>query len=262
MISFDKIVNKMWKKWWKILFKQDIFEIIDPEKKPSNQNLVDKTVYKLKAAGVIHSLKAWVYIVPSEQDRVLNKVDLLEKYYLKLLKKYITHFTGSSYYISWTKSLQFHLKDFSVPEKIFIITRDLNKKIQVGNYQIIFKTISGKQEGKKINLYAKMQDFVVYKTLDWLEFKISNLELALLESAQISDSVNGLDFSLLNKAIKKYSSELDHEVFHKIGKYKFIMSFNRLKEIAKHINQDLYQCFLDIIKQNGGLFIWEGLRGF
>jgi len=67
--------------------------------------------------------------------------------------------------------------------------------------------------------------------------------------------MNGLDFSLLNKAIKKYSSELDHEVFREIGKYKFIMSFNRLKEIAKHINQDLYQCFLDIIKQNGGLFI-------
>jgi len=262
MISFDKIVNKMWKKWWKILFKKDIFEIIDPESKSENQNMVDKTVYKLKAAGVIISLKAWVYIVPSDDDKILNKVDLLEKYYLKLLKKYITYFVWSSYYISWTKSLQFHLKDFSVPEKIYIITRDLNKKIKVWNYEIIFKTISGKIESKKINLYAKMQDFVVYKNLEWLEFKISNLELSLLESAQISDSVAGLDFSLLNKAIKKYSSELDHEVFHSIWRYKFIMSFNRLKEIAKHIDQELYQCFLDIIKQNGWLFIWEGLRGF
>ncbi len=252
----------MWNKWWKILFKEDIFEIIDPEKKQIHQNLVDKTVYKLRSKWIIIALKSGVYIVPSEDDKKLNKIDLLEKYYLKLLKKYITYFVWGSYYISWTKSLQFHLKDFSVPEKIFIITRNLNKKIKVWNYEIIFKTISGKVEWKKINLYAKMQDFVVYKTIEDLEFKISNLELSLLEAAQISDSVNGLDFTLLNKAIKKYSTQLNHEVFSEIGKYKFVMSFNRLKEIAKHIDTELYQCFLDVIKQNGWLFIWEGLRGF
>jgi len=40
------------------------------------------------------------------------------------------------------------------------------------------------------------------------------------------------------------------------------MSFNRLKELSKNIDKDLYELFLDIIKQNGGLFIGEGLRGF
>lgn len=35
MLSFDKIVNKMLKNCWKIYFKEDIFEIIDPEKKIS-----------------------------------------------------------------------------------------------------------------------------------------------------------------------------------------------------------------------------------
>jgi len=29
------------------------------------------------------------------------------------------------------------------------------------------------------------------------------------------------------------------------------MSFNRLKEISKNINKDLYEVFLDIIKKNG-----------
>ena len=252
----------MLKKWWKILFKQDIFEIIDPEKKPEYQNSVDKTIYKLRAKWVIYSLRAGVYIVPSDDDRKLNRVDLIEKYYLKLLKKYISYFVWSSYYISWNKALEFHLKDFSVPEKIYIITRNLNKKVKVWDYEIVFKTISGRSDGKKINLYTKMQEFVDYKQVEGLEFKISNLELSLLESAQISDSVEGLDFQLLNKAIKKYSNELDHEVFREIWKYKFVMSLNRLKEISKHINTDLYECFLDIIKQNGWLFIWEGLRGF
>jgi hypothetical protein len=38
------------------------------------------------------------------------------------------------------------------------------------------------------------------------------------------------------------------------------MSFNRLKEISKNIDKNLYDVFLDIIKKNGWLFIWEGLR--
>jgi hypothetical protein len=33
------------------------------------------------------------------------------------------------------------------------------------------------------------------------------------------------------------------------------MAFNRLNEISKHIDKNLYGVFLDIIKKNGGLFI-------
>jgi hypothetical protein len=44
---------------------------------------------------------------------------------------------------------------------------------------------------------------------------------------------------------------MDKDIFYKIGKYKFIMSFNRLKEIAKPIDRELYEVFLDIIKKNG-----------
>ena len=40
------------------------------------------------------------------------------------------------------------------------------------------------------------------------------------------------------------------------------MSFNRLKELSKNIDDDLYKVFLDVIKKNWGLFIGEGLRGF
>jgi hypothetical protein len=39
------------------------------------------------------------------------------------------------------------------------------------------------------------------------------------------------------------------------------MSFNRIKEIAKPLDTELSQVCLDVIKQNGGLFIGEGLRG-
>jgi hypothetical protein len=71
----------------------------------------------------------------------------------------------------------------------------------------------------------------------------------------------GVDMSILIKAIKKYGSVFDLEIFNEIGKYKYNMSFNRLKEIAKTIDTDLYKLFLDVIKQNGGCFVGEGLRG-
>jgi hypothetical protein len=40
------------------------------------------------------------------------------------------------------------------------------------------------------------------------------------------------------------------------------MGFNRLKEISKTIDDQLYMIFLDVIKKNWGLFIWEWLRWF
>jgi hypothetical protein len=185
---------------------------------------------------------------------------LIEKYYLKLLKKYIIREVWSHYYISGLKSLQFHMKDFSVPEKIYIITRSLNKKIKVGNYQIIFKTLSWKYQWKKLNLFSKFSAYNKLITINEIEFKTSWLELSLLESALVSDMYEWVDISILIKTIKKYWSVFESDIFHEIGKYKYNMSFNRLKEVSKTIDTELYNLFLDIIKKNWWCFVWEWLR--
>lgn len=262
MIVFDKIVKKMLKNWWKIIFKDDIFEIIDPEKKEKNQNKLDKIIYRLKASWVILRLKAWVYIIPSLEDKELNKIDLLDKYYLKLIKKYISFYVWADYFISWQKALEFNLKDFSIPEKLFITNKSINKKIIIWNYEIIFKTISWKIEWKKINLFTKLKEFSINQEIENINFKISCLELALVESAIVNDNNLWVDFWLLNKTIKKYSKVMKKEIFYEIWKFKFVMSFNRLKTLSKNIDKQLYEVFLDIIKKNWWLFIGEGLRGF
>jgi len=251
--------------WWKILFKEDIFEIIDPEKNPKYKLYLDKTIYKLKAENIIISIKAWVYIIPSSEDLKLNNIDLIDKYYLKLLKKYITSFVSNNYFISWNKSLEFHMKDLSIPDKVFITNRALNKKIKIWSYEIIFKTISYRdnlKNKKTLNLYSKLSIFTEIKNIDWIDFKVSNLELSLVETALISDNNFWLNISLLNKTIKKYSKVFNKETFYEIWKYKFAMSFNRLKELSKNIDNNLYLSFLDIIKKNWGLFIGEWLRRF
>lgn len=261
MLSFDKIVNKMWKKWWKILFKRDIFEIIDPECKACHNSFVNKVIYQLRAKNIIVPLRAWVYVVAHENDSDLNKIDLLEKYLIQLIKKYITHYCGAHYYVSWTKALEFHLKDYSIPNKIFIVTRDMNKKIKLWEYEIIFKTLSWKYQWKKINLYSRMAGYTKNIDIEWVSLKISSIEIALLESALVSDIEQWLQFGIINKAIKKYGWIMDSDIFYEVGKYKYIMSFNRLKEMTKTVNPDLYQVFLDVIKQNGGCFVGEWLRG-
>lgn len=74
--------------------------MIDPEMKPQYKTIVDKYIYQIRAQGHIIVLKNGVYVVPESGDEILNEIDLLEKYYLQLLKKYIIAEVGSEYYIS------------------------------------------------------------------------------------------------------------------------------------------------------------------
>lgn len=259
MINFDKIVKKVLKKSGKVIFNYDVFELIDPEKKPEYTSLVNKTIYKLRAQKIIIPLRNGVYIVPDEEDKNLNIIDLVEKYFFKLVKKYISYHCWSNYYISWIKSLEFHMKNFSIPEKIFIINRNLNKKIKIGNYELIFKTIKWNKKNN-VNLYSRFSKMTKNIEVDWVNLKISNLEMALLESCFISDWENGIDINLITKTLKKYSKVLNVDNFYFISASKYLISVNRLKELSKNIDEYLYTVFIDVIKQNWWNFIWEWLR--
>lgn len=256
MITFDKIVNKLLRKWWKVIFKDDIFEIIDPEKKPEYTTFVNKTIYLLKSKNIIKTIRNWVYIIPDKEDLKLNEIDLIEKYYFAFVKKFISENVWSEYFISGKKSLEIHLKNYSIPEKLVIINRKINKKVFIWNYQIIFKTITS----GKLNLFQKLSKLTKSVEIEWVNFKISNLELAVVETSVISDNIEWVDLELISKAIKKYAKFFETEHFYTIWELKYIMAFNRLKEISKNLDKKLYQVFLDIIKKNWGLFIGEGLR--
>lgn len=260
MITFDKIVQKVLKKWWKVIFNYDIFELVNPEQKPEYITIVNKIIYKLKAQKIIIPIRNWVYIVPEKWDMDLNEIDLIEKYFYRLLKKYITYNCRSEYYISWNKALEIHLKNFWIPEKITVVNRNISKKVMIWNYEVIFKKISGSTKTKKENLYSRFSKMTTTVTIDDIWFKISNLELALLESCTIWDNEIWVDILLVNKALKKYSKFFNIDNFYYISEYKYNLAVNRLKELSKNIDIKLYNIFLDIIKKNGGVFVWEWLR--
>ena len=110
--------------------------------------------------------------------------------------------------------------------------------------------------------FYKFKDFSEVKEIEDIKFKVSNLELSLVESCVLSDINEPLNIKLINKILKKYKNNFGIEIFYKIWEYKYIMSFNRLKELSKKIDEWLYTVFLDIVKRNWWLFIWEWLRGF
>lgn len=260
MIHFNNIVKKLWNNWWKVLFKSDIYDIIDPERKPEYQSQVDKTIYRLKAEGYIISLKAWVYVVPSEEDISLNSIDLLEKYFLELLKKYILSEVWSKYYIWGSKALEFHMKDYSLPTRIYIINSSIQKKIKIGKFELHFKILYGRKQGKKVRLFPLFESYVIEKDILGVKLKLAPLELALVESALVEDIHLWLDSWLLVRAIKKYNTILDHDILHYIWKFKYNMAFNRLKELSKPVSPNISELCLDIIKKNGWCFVGQWLR--
>lgn len=258
MLNFHKLVNKLLKKSWKILFRNDIFEIIDPDFQEKNITKLNKIIYRLKWEGVIKVIRNGVYVVPNEEDKFLNEVDILDKYYFKLAKKYITENVWASYFIAWKKSLEFYLKDYSLPEKLLVINRSLNKKIKVWDYEIIFKTIKWNVKGKSSNIYNRLSNFVITEQYDDISFKIANLELSLLESAIISNW-EWIDISLVNKALKKYKKVIKFDTILELWNLRYISSINRLKDLSKGIDKVLFDEFKCVIKKTWGQFISTNL---
>lgn len=257
-MDFNKIVDKMLKKRWKVFFNEDISELFFPGEREENYDKISKLVYKLNSEGVIKKIKNWVYIIPDKDDSKLNEVDLIDKYTLKLIKKYISYNVRNEYFITWKKSLELHMKNYYFWDKIFVINRNLNKKIIIWDTQIIFKTVKWKDE----NLYSKLSKFTTTHDIEWLKFKSSCLELSLLESALTGDSLENLDIIFIQKVLKKYKKVLNFENFEKLAKMRYITPINRLKEISKLVDDDLYKFFLELIKKNWNIFLWEKIRGF
>jgi hypothetical protein len=260
MLDFNKIVNKLSKKKWKIIFKTDIFNLIDPDLNKKNNTKVAKIIYRLLGEKKILKIRNWVYIIPLPEDFSLNEIDLIEKYFFSLVKKYISKEVSSYYFISWDKALEFNLRDLSIRDKIYVINRNINKKIKIWDYEIIFKTITSNKNWKKINLYNKFSKFTKTFEVDNITLRASNLELALLESCTLNDIYEDLDLVKIKKALKKYKKVLDKDILDNIIKYKYIVWANRLKELSKTIDKDLSDLFLELIKNNWGNFVGRSLR--
>ena len=134
MLDFNKIVQRLWTKWWKILFKDDIFEMIDPEKKKIYINKLNKYLYKFSklvkqeviqsnwVPGILSYLekqsesKTFFVITATPQEEIEEIINALE------IKKYFEEIIGAPI-----------KKTFAVKEVLDKYLIDVDNAVMVGD---------------------------------------------------------------------------------------------------------------------------------
>ena len=163
MISFDKIVNKLLKRWLSVVSIDDISDIIYPKiivLDSAKQANLYKIIYRLKANNHITQLKNWLYIIWVKDTFQIDDL------YWKICHKIIHNETWSDYIISWMKSLEIIMKDYSLHNRLIVYTKDIGSlEVFVSNTE--FLRIRTQSNNKIIFTYKRQKS----DRLDKLEYE-------------------------------------------------------------------------------------------
>ncbi len=250
MITFDKIVSKLWKQKGELLNIYDIWSIYDPDFSVSNKKHareIYKIIYRLKADKTIFPIRNSLYYISYWESADLTQI--LDSKYWKIVKKLISDETWWKYLIGGKKSLEIHLKDYSIHNKLIVYTKDIQKIITInGDLKVYFK-IFKPWKSSKISFNSILEFFSESLIFEWINLRVSNKELSILDSLLLSEKDSWIDDYLLKKFLTKYNKSLSREILWKLIKIRYISSINRLRSISKNNNYDkLYSDCLDIIK--------------
>lgn len=152
---------------------------------------------KVKNQGIIETLGGGVYVVigGSEQDfsssteAGLTRNDRSkissDTFYWQMITLLIKIHSPSGAIIAHEKSMEYHLRDYSLPEGLVLYTRDTEKRIRVGKYEIHFRTLqSGEKSGNK-NMYRILHDISTEGEIDGAKLRFLSLESSLLDVASL-----------------------------------------------------------------------------
>jgi len=255
MIDFNKIVNKLWKIKWEFIDIGDVADIVDPDfrkKTTDKRSVTYKTLYRLKWGNIITPIKQGLYYVSMWEN--INIEGIIEDSYWKIVKKLLARETGSEYFISGNKALEILMRDYSAPKRLLICGLESTKNLQISEaYSLSIRPItSGKKTGNK-NIYPLLKKYTNTLEIDGEKLRVACPELALLDTLLLRDADNWIDQYLIEKFLKRSSKILGREVLWKLVSMKYITALNRLRAIAKDMNnKQLYEMCIDIIKQEGG----------
>jgi len=251
MITFNKIVNKLWKLEWKVLSIFDIWDIIDPDFSKWNKKHIQeiyKIIYRLKSNNIITTLKNWLYFV--SLDSKIREVDIIDSHYWDIIFKIIRDETDWLYFIWWNKALELHLKDYGIQNKLIVYTKDVQKIININsNFKIHFKIFTVWKNSKKF-VFNNLKQYICNIEIGRNRFQVAWEELALLDSLILADNKIWIDNYLILKYLKKFEKYLSRDKLWEIVRIKYISAINRLRIITQNNKLDkLYQICLDIIKK-------------
>lgn len=246
-MKFEKIVQKMKKKWQNLWSLQDIDKLVVSSAMGSHTTLY-KTIHLLVVSWVLISIRKWLYL--SGQGATQKTLDP-QDFYWSIVRKTLAEKYMSQWVIVGQKALAIMLKDFSLPEVLSVCVPNKPKKITLlGGYKMT--TLSPKSQ-KKSGMYGIVKKYATKVLVDDTALWVTCSEHAILESLIVRDGHDITDLNMVLRWLKKNSHTLRMEVFAQLVPNKYISAANRLKYIAFDHQYDwLYAMMLKAIDQYGG----------
>lgn len=246
-MKFEKIVQKMKRKWQNVWSLRDIEKfIVTPI--TDSQSTLYKTIHLLVTSGVLVSIRKWLYL--SGQWESLKPLDP-QDFYWNIVRKTLADSYTSHGVIMGQKALALMLKDFSLPEVLSVCVPKNPKKITLLEWYMM-TTLNPKSQ-KKSGLYGIVKKYAIKILIDDSLLWVTCPEHALLESLMVRDGNDIADTQLLLRWLKKNSHTLRIEVFSELISNKYISAANRLKYLAydnKYL--ELHTLMVKVIDLHGG----------
>lgn len=241
----------------------DIGRIFDPDFSPNDRkHLLEiyKLIYRLKASKVIFPIRNSLYYISWWED--VSLAEILDSDYWKIVKKLIKDETWWKYLVGGKKSLEIHMKDYSIHNKLIVYTKDVQKIITVNwDLKVYFKIFKPWKSSSKTSFNHVFESYSEIFHFEWINLKVANKELSILDSLLLSEKNAWIDDYLIKKFLSKYYKSLSRPILWKLVKIKYISSINRLRTISKNLNYThLYEDCLDVIKvewANCFLTLWS-----
>ena len=170
-MDFDKIVQRMKKKWQKLWSLADIEGSHESNRSDVKKGAAYKLVHRLVSTGVLVSIRKGMYLW-----NMGEKLDP-EDFYWPILKKVIAENYLGQGIITGSKALAFSLRDYSLPETMQIVTqKDAAKLALLGDYRLVSQVV----RGEKKSLYPLIKKYSTRLTIEWVvkrnRSKIANEE--------------------------------------------------------------------------------------
>lgn len=242
-MDFDKIVQKMRKKWQKLWSLADIEEYREGKGSDVKKSSVYKLIHRLVSIGVLISIRKGMYLW--NRGEKLNPED----FYWSLLKKIIAeNYLGQGIIIG-AKALAFGLRDYSLPETILIaVSKDGGRLAILGEYMMVAQDI----RTEKKSLYPLIKKHATRIDIEDIGMMVTAPEHALLEALTTRTGIDMTDTTLIERWLKKNGTTLREEVFAEFIPYRYISATNRLKYLATDLGMtSLYEMMVRLIDHQG-----------
>ena len=239
----DIFVKKLAEKKWKILTREALEDMWSLS--GGSKSRFAYWLGKVKNQSLIFPIGWWLYSIGSDIIEWDNS-------YWKMVSLLISRYSPSGGIIAHEKSMEYYLHNYEIPKCLVLYTRDTDKRISIGEYDIHMRTLKTWEKSWVKNMYRIFFDNSKEWTIDNVKLRFLSFEASLLDVASLRVHESGIAEDLILRFLSKYAKKLSREKLWELLQYRYIRAINRVRSLSKsHGYMELYTICLDIIKKEG-----------